>query len=289
MVLIKSKDQIRNEFKDLRKFKLPAKEIKELKLQWTNKMAEIKKEGLQLKEASSLAQEKKKLQDLEFLKTQSPVGPFTSAEEVEKYMKSEVDEEQRNKRLYTEMRYAKHSTVSMKRSSEVFRLKKNYKNLDSEDYAHNLKIYLGCLNSVNRITLEDFSYILTGLNAAHCGEISTSDSTTEPHKVNIGEHIVGVWADEHDTSGSMLTWHVGVVESIADGGATVSYLLQSNSRNKSHWIYPESAATFFTPYNQIIAYNLSVKYSCATIIRCSIDANTVSELNKLFEEYMNKF
>lgn len=108
MVLNRSTDIIRNEFKDLRKFKLPAKEIKELKLQWTNKMAEIEKEGLQLKEASSLAQEKKKLQDLEFLKTQSPVGPFTSAEEVEKYMKSEVDEEQRNKRLYTEMRYAKH-------------------------------------------------------------------------------------------------------------------------------------------------------------------------------------
>lgn len=58
-----------------------------------------------------------KLQDLEFLKTQSLVGPFTSAEEVEKYMKSEVDEEQRNKCLYTEMWYAKHSTVSMKRSN----------------------------------------------------------------------------------------------------------------------------------------------------------------------------
>ena len=83
--------------------------------------------------------------------------------------------------------------------------------MDSEDYTHYLKIYFGCLNSVNR-TLEDFSYILTGLNAAHCGEISTSDTTTEPHKLNIGEHIVGVWADEHDTSGSMLTWHVGVVE-----------------------------------------------------------------------------
>ena len=58
---------------------------------------------------------------------------------------------------------------------------------------------------------------------------------------------MGVWADEHDTSHSMLTWHVGVVESIADGGATVSYLLQSNSLNKSPWMYPESVATFFTP------------------------------------------
>ena len=103
MVLNRSTDIIRNEFKDLKKFKLPEKEIKELKLQWTNKMAEMEKEGLQLKRASSLAQEKKKLQDLEFLKTQSPVGPFTSAEEVEKYMKSEVDEEQRNKRLYTQI------------------------------------------------------------------------------------------------------------------------------------------------------------------------------------------
>ena len=84
MVLNRSTDKIRNKFKDLRKFKLPAKEIKELKLQWTNKMTEIEKEGLQLKEASSLAQEKKKLQDLEFLKTQSPVGPFTSGEGLKK-------------------------------------------------------------------------------------------------------------------------------------------------------------------------------------------------------------
>ena len=48
----------------------------------------------------------------------------------------------------------------MKRSSAVFHLKKNYKNLDGEDNAHNFKIYFTCVTSLNQIA--DFSYILTG-------------------------------------------------------------------------------------------------------------------------------
>ena len=73
-----------------------------------------------------------------------------------------MDELKRNERLYIEIRYAKMSTSNMKRSSAVFRLKKNYKNLDSEDYAHNLKVYFGFVSSVSQITLSDLSYILTG-------------------------------------------------------------------------------------------------------------------------------
>ena len=51
----------------------------------------------------------------------------------------------------------------------------------------------------------------------------------------------------------------------------VSYLVQTNCNNKANWMYPESAATFYTPYDQIIANNLSVEYSCVTIIRCRIN------------------
>ena len=38
--------------------------------------------------------------------------------------------------------------------------------LEVEDYAQNLKIYFGRISSVKTISLEDFSNILTGLNAA---------------------------------------------------------------------------------------------------------------------------
>ena len=87
-------------------------------------MEEIDKEGMSVKEAASLTQERKKLKDLEYLKAQTPPGPFTSAENVDQYMKDKVDEVERNERLYIEIRFAKMSTSNMKRSSAVFRLKK---------------------------------------------------------------------------------------------------------------------------------------------------------------------
>ena len=54
----------------------------------------------------------------------------------------------------------------MKRASNVFRLKKNQKKLESEDYTPNLKLYLWCTQSVQTITLYAISEIPTGLNAA---------------------------------------------------------------------------------------------------------------------------
>lgn len=53
----------------------------------------------------------------------------------------------------------------MKRSSAVFHLKKKpkkYENLESEDYAHKIKMYFRCVTYLNQTILEDFSYILTG-------------------------------------------------------------------------------------------------------------------------------
>ena len=66
-----------------------------------------------------------------------------------------------------------------------------------------------------------------------------------------------MWSDENDATGHTLTWHIRVVEAIDDGGE-VSYLVQTNSNDKAHWMYPESGATFYTPYDQIIVENESV-------------------------------
>jgi len=98
-------------------------------------------------------------------------------------MKDKVDEVERNERLYIEIWFAEMSTSNMKRSSAVFRLKKNYKKLDSEDYAHNLRVYFGCVNSVNTVTLSDFSYILTGLNAA-CSNAAPTQLKTSYQSLN---------------------------------------------------------------------------------------------------------
>ena len=60
LVLNKSTDLIRNNFEQLRKFKKQAKDIQDVKQQWSNKMEEIEKEGMSIKEAASLTQERKK-------------------------------------------------------------------------------------------------------------------------------------------------------------------------------------------------------------------------------------
>ena len=308
LVLNKSSDLIKKCFGNFRKFKKQAKDIKDLKYQWNEKMKVLEKEGLASKEAASLSEESKKLRDLDFLKTQSPPGPFTSAEEVDKYLSNDsVTESEKNQRLYIEIRYAKLSTSNMKRSSAIFKLKKNYKNLDNDDYAHNLRLYFGCLSSVKTISLEDFSYILTGLNAANDTaniNVLTSESNSAqadveqtvsndvsgfgPHNLHQGVHVAGVWSDDTDATGQTLTWHIGVVESVDDNGATVAYLVQTKNNSKNNWMFPESASTHYTPFDQIIATDLSVRYSCATIIRCQIASTTTTLLNELFTEYMNK-
>ena len=64
IVLNKSSDLIKDNFHHLNKFKKQAKDIKSLKGQWSCKMEEMEKKGMTLKEAASLAQVRKRLQDL---------------------------------------------------------------------------------------------------------------------------------------------------------------------------------------------------------------------------------
>ena len=57
-------------------------------------------------------------------------------------MKVEMDEKERNKRLYLEVRYARDTSIAFLKTSDIFNMKKNYKNFDSSIYAANLKAYL---------------------------------------------------------------------------------------------------------------------------------------------------
>ena len=124
-------------------------------------MEELDKAGLSTKEAASLSQEQRKLKDVVFEKSKTTRPIFFSRRSRQVYMSEEIDEIERNARLYREIRYTKLSTSSMKRSSDVFRLKKDHITLDSEDYAHNLKAYFCCTHSIsiNTISLESFSTI----------------------------------------------------------------------------------------------------------------------------------
>ena len=107
------------------------------------------------------------------------------------------------------------------------------------------------------ITLADFSYILTGLNAASItmsNVILSSKSSSEQPAGESGQrnleletetHIAGVWSDEADHTSSTLTWYIGVVEAVDKSGAMVSYMVEKN--DKSNWMYSEISATCYTP------------------------------------------
>ena len=124
MVLNKCSDLMakkgRGEFK---KYRRAAKEIKELKIQWNEKMRGLQEQGYEEKEIKNVHQEKTKLGDLEFLKFQSPPGPFTRKQEVLDYMAANITDLDKRNRLYREVRYARLTSQTLPPSSALFRLR----------------------------------------------------------------------------------------------------------------------------------------------------------------------
>ena len=91
-------------------------------------------------------------------------GPFTNHLEVEAYMaRKDVKESDKGKRLYLEVRHAKNSSISFPKASEVFRLKKAYKNLPNDVYAKNLVVYLKRISSCVEVDMSDFKDALEKL------------------------------------------------------------------------------------------------------------------------------
>ena len=134
-----------------------------LRKEWSAKMKELDIKGFTAKEALNLTQENKKLKDLENLKQQEIPGPFTSSKDVLDYMSSCPDSKEKNKRMYLEVRYARESSCSLKRTAIIFKLKNRGKNLNTEDYATNLCHYFDSAKSCSTLTLADLNNVLTGL------------------------------------------------------------------------------------------------------------------------------
>ena len=91
-------------------------------------------------------------------------GPFTTADEVDTFMCTDLSDSDKVSRLYLEVRYHRDTCVSLPKSSEIFKLKRGYKNLVPAEYATNLKIYLGKINCVNRASMVDLKLALLKLN-----------------------------------------------------------------------------------------------------------------------------
>ena len=108
LVLNKSIDLIENrDAKEVLSFRKASQGIAKLKKDWLEKMREEENESFASKDDVNSHLETVKYEDLEFLKERD--GPFVSAEEVELYLNGDKTAEEKNKRLYAEVRYAKNT------------------------------------------------------------------------------------------------------------------------------------------------------------------------------------
>ena len=164
MVLNKSHDLL-NRAASFRRFLPQAKEIKELKVKWNERMAGLQVQGYNEKEVLNLKLEAQKLEDLEFLKNQTYPGPFTNITDVNAFMEAVPESKLKNDRMYREIRFQRNSSTALKRDAKVFRLKGAHKNLDTSDYASNLCQYLDHSKGGSNLSMGDLRNVLNGLNS----------------------------------------------------------------------------------------------------------------------------
>ena len=148
---------------------------------------------------------------------------------------------EKNSRLYIEVRYGKNSCLSLKHTASIFRLKRDHRNLSSGEYVENLCQYLSDVRSKTSLTTDDLSLVLEELNQkktnyvnediqsksrtsilnnqekTHNGKVGTSPNS-EIHYLD--EHVAAVWIDDND---NVLTWFLGVINSISTDTIDVTY------------------------------------------------------------------
>ena len=129
------------------------------------------------------------------------------------------------------------SSSSLKPTSAVFRLKKNYTNLTTEEYVDNLTTYLSNARSCKTLTIQDLTNVIYGIAAKaarenECdnvcltkGENSDSGYSTQLHP---GEHIIVFWVEGND-----IKWYLGILDYIKEDKAIVSYMVRADSAGRS--------------------------------------------------------
>ena len=140
------------------KYRRAAKDIKELRIEWNEKMKALQDQGYDKQNLKNMHLEKTKLNDLEFLKSQRPPSPFTKKQEVLDFMSTELGDCEKRKRLYKEVRYARMTSQTLPPTSSLFRLRSGGKFLVPAEYASNLAQYLDDAQSVNIVSL---SYMMS--------------------------------------------------------------------------------------------------------------------------------
>ena len=76
-------------------------------------MTKIQEKGFTEKDIN-LQLENQKLKDLEFLRNQIPSGPFTKPEDVNSFMEDIPESEDKNNRMFIEIRFQKNTSAAMR-------------------------------------------------------------------------------------------------------------------------------------------------------------------------------
>lgn len=140
-----------------------AKNVNKLVQEWQENQLKLQREGMTRKETSQVSCERRRLSDLD--KLVSLGGPFTKARQVDDYLKRKrTSLKDKQDRLYTEVRYARDTTLSLPRTSDLFRLREKYQPLPVEKLAKNLKVYLDKASSHASATWQDFDKAVTAVS-----------------------------------------------------------------------------------------------------------------------------
>lgn len=140
----------------------PGSEHQALKVEWEESQEDLEEASFVQKQAAKKKQDQNRNKDLEFLKKLG--GPLTSVESLDELVQtSDLLEQEKQMRLYVEVRFAKHTCLTMKRDDEIFRLLRNHKKLSVDEYARNLRVYLGRVGISASATMSDFKSALSDL------------------------------------------------------------------------------------------------------------------------------
>lgn len=145
----------------MREHVLPNSDFMTLKSDWTDLQEALEAEAFAKKQNVKISHDQTRNKDLEFLKSFG--GPFTSIESLDNFVQSSILEKDKQMRLYIEVRFAKYSSITIKRDEEIFRLIRNHRKLNVDEYARNLRIYLGKVSISTSVTMADFKSALCEL------------------------------------------------------------------------------------------------------------------------------
>ena len=101
-------------------------------------------------------------------------------------MKLPLEENQKTKGLYVEVRYARVSSSTLKETASVFRLRRNGRNLATQEYADSLIKYMDDAESMNTLTLADLNTVLAKMTGGDDNRESEDPCEDEVIIISLG-------------------------------------------------------------------------------------------------------